>query len=264
MLRRRPSSGGPALNCAMMQPTFLPWQGFFELMLESERFIFLDDFQFSLQSYHQRNRLFVGPGRAEWYTVPIEKAASYQAPLNQARIADHGQWADKTLKRIQANYGRAPYYDRLYPWLAEWLGVQHESLAEMNISFIEWVCESVGIRTEMRRSSGLASAKVRSEHVLELLRWCEADRYLCAHGAFDYMLADGVFPAEGIEVLFQNYVCGPYPQVGSPGGFVPNLSVLDGLMNVGPEGVCQLVSAGTRKWLTWDEMKCSRASGADT
>ena len=47
------------MNIAMMQPTFLPWLGYFQLIHKSDLFVFLDDFQFSVQSYHQRNKLFV-------------------------------------------------------------------------------------------------------------------------------------------------------------------------------------------------------------
>ena len=61
------------MNVAMMQPTFLPWLGYFQLIYKSDIFIFLDDFQFSVQSYHQRNKLFVNQDQVDWYTVPIKK-----------------------------------------------------------------------------------------------------------------------------------------------------------------------------------------------
>ena len=64
---------------------------------------------------------------------------------------------------------------------------------------------------------------------------------------------------EGVEVLFQDFECVPYPQIGSPDQFVPYLSVVDGLMNVGPEGTLELARAGTKHWLTWGEMKSLRA-----
>ena len=64
---RRPVHGVSEvlMKVGMMQPSFMPWQGFFELIFISDIFIFLDDFQFSVQSYHQRNRLFVNTDPAE-------------------------------------------------------------------------------------------------------------------------------------------------------------------------------------------------------
>jgi hypothetical protein len=241
------------MRCAMMQPAFLPWQGFFELLLEADRFVLLDDFQFSLQSYQQRNRLFVARDQVGWYTVPVRKE-SYKAPLNAARIADHDRWQEKMLKRIAANYARSPFYVQLAPWLESWLETDHASLADLNIAFIRGACELMGIGGELRRSSERPSWLRRSERVLELLRWCEADCYLCARGSFGYMLGDGVFPAPGVEVLFQDFECGPYPQAGSSAGFVPSLSVLDALANVGPEAALELVRGGTKHWWSWDEM----------
>ena len=140
------------MRCAMMQPTFLPWQGLFELVLEADRFVFLDDFQFSLQSYQQRNRLFIDRGRVDWYSVPVRKE-SYRAPINEARVAAHDRWQQKMLKRIQANYVRAPFFAELYPWLELWLGTEHESLAALNMAFIGHACELMGIATELLLSS---------------------------------------------------------------------------------------------------------------
>ena len=64
-------------DIAMMQPTFLPWQVFFELILKSDKFIFLDDFQYSVQSHHTRNKLFVNKGQVDYYNVPVQKSKCF-------------------------------------------------------------------------------------------------------------------------------------------------------------------------------------------
>lgn len=241
------------MKCAMMQPAFIPWQGLFELVAESDRFVFLDDFQFSLQSRQQRNRLFVARGQVDWYTVPVARE-SYKAPLNEARISAHERWAEKMLKRLQANYAKAPHFAELYPWLESWLSDEHPSLAALNMTFIRGACKLMGIETEFRLSCEHPSDLQRSGRVLELLHWCEADRYLSARGSFGYMLSDKVFPRPDVQVLFQDYVCAAYPQLGSPHEFVPSLSIVDALLNVGPAATLELVRGGTRRWLSWEEL----------
>ena len=77
------------MNVAMMQPTFLPWQGFFSLVYQSDAFIFLNDFQFSFQSFHQRNRLFVNQNQVEWYTAVVDKKTSFLRPLNETKMKKH-------------------------------------------------------------------------------------------------------------------------------------------------------------------------------
>ena len=52
------------MKVAMMQPTFLPWQGFFALICACDRFVFGDDYHYSAGSFHQRNRLFRNRGRS--------------------------------------------------------------------------------------------------------------------------------------------------------------------------------------------------------
>ena len=75
-----------------------------------------------------------------------------------------------------------------------------------------------------------------------------------ARGSFGYMQADGLFPVEGLAVLFQAYVPRPYPQWAATGEFVPYLSVLDAMFNIGPEETLKLIVAGTSRWRSWDEM----------
>ena len=87
-----------------------------------------------------------------------------------------------------------------------------------------------------------------------MLHWAGADIYYCAKGSFDYMLSDGVFPVNDIEVLFQDHRPEPYKQIGSKETFIPFLSVLDALFNVGPEMTIEHITHGTQKWMTWDEM----------
>jgi hypothetical protein len=247
------------MNVAMMQPAFMPWQGFFELIYKSDRFVLLDDFQFSVQSYHQRNRLFVSKGQVGWYSVPVRKSVSFGVPLNRTMIEESDPWRKKMWKRFQQNYYGAAFYSEIAPRVEEWLFAPTGSLAEQNIAFIMLVCGLLGIRREFRRSSGFPSGTRRSARVLELLRWSEATRYYCARGSFPYMKSDGVFPVGDIEVLFQDFSPCAYQQIGSPSAFVPHLSILDSLMNVGPEKTTELVRNGTSGWSTWDEMALAEA-----
>ena len=242
------------MKVAMMQPAFLPWQGFFELICKSDVFIILDDFQFSVQSYHQRNRLFVNKGKADWYTVPIQKAGSFGAPLNDVMINNKMPWRVKMWKSIRQNYSKAVYFGELAPSIEKWLLCSHRSLADQNIAFINLICAFLGIQTEFRLSSKHKINAYRSHKVLELLSWCNATQYLCAQGSFDYMRQDAIFPVDDIEVLFQNFEPKPYTQIGALNEFIPSLSILDALLNIGPEKTLELINKGTTKWLTWKDM----------
>ena len=242
------------MNVAMMQPTFLPWQGFFELVLKSDIFILLDDFQFSVQSYHQRNRLFVNKDQVGWYTVPVKKEVSFQSPLNRVHIEERASWRIKMWKRIQMNYSRAPYYKDMAPWIESWLMRETGSIASLNIAFIKYVMELMDYEGELRYSSALASQRTRSARVEELLNWCGANAYYSAKGSFEYMLEDRVFPLPDLPVYFQDFYPLPYNQIGSKQGFIPYLSILDALMNIGVQSTKELIIRGTEHWIPWADM----------
>lgn len=242
------------MNVAMMQPTFMPWQGYFELIAQSDIFIFLDNFQFSAQSYHQRNRLFVDRGRVDWYVVPVQKSVSYRAPLNKTRIHEEKPWRKKMWMRIKTNYGKCEYFNEIQEILHDWLTRPSPSLAALNTEFIRIICTAMDISPEFQYSSQIPTTGMRSQRVLELLRSCGATRYYCAQGAFPYMFKDAAFPTPDIDVVFQDFSQQPYPQKCSPNLFVSYLSILDAIMNIGLESTVALVSGGTRHWLSWDEM----------
>jgi hypothetical protein len=242
------------MKIAMMQPTFLPWQGFFELVCKSDIFIILDDFQFSVQSYHQRNRLFVNKGQVDWYTVPVQKSVSFGRALKDVAINDKLPWRIKTWKRIQQNYSKTSYFGEIAPSIEKWLLNSYQSIAEQNIAFIKLICDILKIHTEIRLSSQYKTSAHRSHKVLELLRWCNATQYFCAKGSFEYMKEDAVFPVDDIEILFQNFTPKPYTQIGAIDEFVPFLSVLDSLLNIGHDQTLELINKGTAKWVTWTDM----------
>jgi len=243
------------MNVAMMQPTFMPWLGFFELVYKSDIFIILDDFQFTVQSWQQRNRLFVNKNQVDWYTVPVKRSESFLLPLNKATINESVPWRKKMLKRIQQNYSKAPYFSDIYGIVERWLLTEKGTLAEQNMILIKDICECLSIGREFKKSSDLPATGKRSIRVLELLKSCYADHYYCAKGSFGYMFEDAVFPVKDIDVLFQDFQLVPYVQVGSPNEFIPSLSIIDALMNAGPEKTYELIKQGTPRWLTWNEMK---------
>jgi len=239
----------------MMQPAFLPWQGLFELISKSDIFIFLDDFQFSIQSYHQRNKLFLNKGQPGWYSVPIQRKTSLKRPLSETQINYSIAWREKFWKRIHNNYSKSEFFDSISKHVRVWLFDEYVSLAEQNISFIKLVCSMINVGKEFRYSSDYVSKAKRSQRVAQLLSWCQAESYFCAKGSFEYMKEDNVFPIASTQIYFQDFVPHDYKQVGSEHKFIPYLSVLDALFNVGPQATAQLVRKGTKQWPSWEDME---------
>lgn len=246
------------MKVAMMQPAFLPWQGFFELIINSDKFIFLDDFQYSVQSHHTRNKLFVNKNQVDYYLIPVQKSKCFEANLNEVLVVENPQWKKKLLRTLEYNYKKAPFFDNVHNAIENVLNKNHTNLAETNIDIIKCFCSIMNIEKEFLYSSEFTketgSNSKRSRRVEELLDWTGADTYLSAFGSFDYMKEDG-FNFDKYNTIFQNYNPKPYKQIHSE-EFVPYLSILDALYNIGGEKTLELIKNGTDKWLNPIERSC--------
>ena len=235
----------------MMQPTFLPWAGFLALIDTCDTFVLLDDFQFQRHSFHHRNRLFVSGDQPGWVIVPVEHAKSDSFPqINQVRPVLQPRFRKKFLRLVQQNYGKTPYYDLVMPPVASILERDWGSLADLNISLIECLAALLDISATFQRSSTLGVQGKRSERVAELLRRLSASTYLASAGSEEYMRADEVFPLAGVDTYFQQYVPAQYVQRQAR-VFVPYLSVLDMLLQIGPDQGRDRVREGDRGFIDW-------------
>lgn len=254
---------GRAPRVALMQPTFLPWVGYFALLEAADLFVFLDDFQFVRRSFHQRNRLFRSDGAAAWLTVPVEHTGSEaRATLAEVRPAADARAREKLFSTLRHDYARTPFFRALAPELEAWLLAEHPSLAALNVAFIRWAAGKLGIITPTRLSSEVGSEGRRSARLAGLLGRLGAATYLSARGSAGYMLEDGVFPHPEVETFFQHHQPAPYPQVHSA-QFVPYLSVLDLLCQVGPERAREVVRAGARPFDDWETMRKAAPAAAE-
>jgi hypothetical protein len=236
-----------------MQPTFLPWAGYFALLDASDSFVFLDDFQFSRRSFQHRNRLFSRPGRVEWVTVPVEHRGTQDVSIADSRPRLDQAFIRSFSRLVQTSYGSSPWFDRVAPPLNESIASGHRNLADLNIDLINRLCELLGLERRGVRSSEIGTTGARSTRIASLLRSVGARTYLAAPGSAPYMAADGVFPLPDVATAFQRYEPERYPQRHAK-HFVPKLSVVDTLFQVGPERAADVVRAGGRDFTPWSQM----------
>ncbi len=90
-----------------MQPTFLPWTGYFALMLQSDAFVFLDSVQFAKRTWQQRNRIKTANGPL-WVSVPVFSKGARDQKIAEVMVDVDSGWAEKAARTIQMNYAKAP------------------------------------------------------------------------------------------------------------------------------------------------------------
>lgn len=247
----------PRPAVALMQPTFLPWQGYFALLANVDVFVFLDDYQFCRRSFMQRNRLFLAPGNPGWITVPVEHVGSEdRALLSAVRPLLGPGFRRKFQTTLRHSYGVTPFYARYAPEIEAWITRDFSDLASFNIWLIQMMAAWLGLTPSFQRSSSIGSVGKRSVRLVDLLRRLQAQTYLSARGSFDYMVEDGIFPLEDIETRFQIFEPLPYPQRHSP-QFVSHLSMLDAVLQVGAQQALELMHAGQKQFVAWHDMQSS-------
>lgn len=227
----------------IMQPTYFPWLGYFEMIQATDVFVLLDDVQFNRKSWQQRNCI-KGPSGRSWLTVPVFKKNNRYQKINKVRINRQQNWVRKHLKTLETFYSKSAYFDRYIEEVRGLFQNNWEFLADLNVASILFLMEQFGITTPLRISSVMEIEKTGNEKVLEICRNLEANELYDAAGAVKFIDAD-LFQKASTHVLFQDYHHPEYQQLHGP--FIPYLSALDLLFNEGSRSLEIICSGAKRK-----------------
>ena len=127
---------------AIHQPQFFPWLGYFDKMRRADVFCHLDNVQYKKNEWQNRNRIKTASGM-QWLTVPVK----YHFPqkINEVKINNAVNWKHKHLQSLITNYRRAPFFDEYVDFFNEMYSNNWESLAELNMAFIEQFRSLLGL-----------------------------------------------------------------------------------------------------------------------
>lgn len=218
---------GTALTAVILQPSYLPWRGYFHLMARADVFVHYDDVQYTRQDWRSRNRIRV-PGGTEWLSIPVDNAGFLSSGLliKDAKVHWNRPWNRSHRDRILRSYARTPHFSQYFPLVEEILNAREELLVAYTIPLAERLAAALGITsTRFVRSSELGIAD--ADPTERLVRICEhvgADRYLSGPSAKDYL--DGSrFERAAIELEYMEYRYPAYEQIDD--AYEPAVSVID-------------------------------------
>ncbi|WP_422365632.1 WbqC family protein [Pelagibius sp.] len=230
----------PERIVAIHQPNFFPWLGYFNKIVRSDAFIFLDHVQFPKKGGNWSNRvkLIDGSG-AGWVTAPVARNYHGFRSYREMRFREDSSWREKILRTIEVNYQRAPFFLDNFDFVAGLVLSGECGLAAYNENAVRKISARLGIGEEkFHRSSELPFEGQSNEMLVSLAKSVAADVYMCGGGAGEYQQSE-VFEAAGVTLLEQGFRPTRYTQV--HGEWVPGLSVIDALLNVGTLGVRRLL-----------------------
>lgn len=218
------------------QPCYFPWLGFWAKLASADQFVIFDNVPFSRHDYSNRVQIKTQHG-VQWLTVPVEHGGSL---LKDAKIVDD-RWQRKHLRTIELAYNKAPYFDVYFPLIEKLLNVSGGTLEKLctgtlvfGIGSLFNNLSALQIFHSLQWGSEFYFSEKKSALVLEVCKQLGATRYIFGAKGRDY--ADvAAFERAGIEVEFQSYKHPTYRQLHGP--FVPGLSIIDLLMNEGPNSL---------------------------
>lgn len=229
------------MKLGIMQPYFLPYIGYFQLMNAVDEFVVYDNIEFSKKGWINRNRILVN-GRDAWITLPLKKDSDY-LDVRERYLAD--TWPEqrmKLLNRIRESYRKATQFECVFPVLEKSILYENLNLFCFIYHALLLIKEYLDIETAFIVSSDiLVDYDLKSEDkVLAICKARHADMYVNPVGGMD-LYSKEKFKANGIDLHFLKANDFQYPQFNNV--FVPWLSIIDVMMFNSKEKIKKYLSS---------------------
>ena len=218
---------------AIMQPTYLPWIGYFNLIYKSDIFVFLDSVQLAKRSWQVKNKIKSSNGEL-FLAVPIQKTNTRDKLLIcESKIAYNVNWVEKHLKSIRHSYSKSYFFNEVYCILEEGLQSNFITLPDLNISLIKKISNMLNIETEFINSSKLKDINGKKDEILiSICKKLNAGKYISPEGSKKYIESgNNLFVKNNIGLEYHDYKHPIYQQL--YGNFISHLGIIDILFNLG-------------------------------
>ena len=214
---------------SISQPTLFSWIGYYNIIKNSDIFVFLDNVKFKKQCWQNRNKLkscVPGKDTSFWINMPV-KSPNSNILIKDVRIDNEINWKTDHKKTFLNNYGKE--YEEI-EFIQEIYEHNWGKLADFNIEFITECCKFLKIDTKLIKSSDLNCKGTKGDLVLDICKKFDTTEYLSGVAGKDY-LEDyrSTFEKNNIKINYHDYVDPVYNQKGET--FIQKLSILDLLFN---------------------------------
>jgi hypothetical protein len=213
------------------QPGYFPWLGLLHKIANSDLYMLMDEVQLTDSAYQHRNLFLSADGKVKYLTIPFNKKNYLQRPFNELEIVDHS-WRSNHLNFIKNGYQKHPYFDEIFPVLVDFYAHDYALLVDAVVASMRISLKFFNINTRIVCQSDVKYDRSlkRGDLVVNLVQASGADCYLSGVGAQEYL--DEAAFKDGISLRY-NYFTHPEYRQKNSASFVPGLSCLDTLFNLG-------------------------------
>lgn len=224
------------MKLAIMQPYFFPYIGYWQLLNAVDRFVIYDDVSFIKRGWVNRNRILIND-KPSYITVPLSHA-SQNKRICDLSLQTSPDWRRKLIRSIENTYRRSPYFSVIFSEIDKQLEYPAANLADFLAFHLGAMATLLGINTEFVTTSRCYenSELTGQDRILDICKSEGAKSYLNLQGGQTLYDSES-FDDVNIDLRFIIMRITPYKQRSA--GFLPNLSIIDALMEIGVEGVQQ-------------------------
>lgn len=223
----------------ILQPSYLPWLGYFDQIMRSDVFVFYDDVQYDKNGWRNRNRIKTVNG-VQWLTIPVLLKGKEFPLIKDVAIDQSQNWVKKHVAAIEQSYGKCEYYDTFicdmlqkYSW--KWLW-------DVDTAMINLIMKYLDIDIVTPLSWCIPKSEDTIQRLIDIIKYCGGDTFIEGSAGRDY-IDPSVFKLAGIDIIFQDYKHPTYEQ--RHGDFVSHLSIIDVLFNCGKEETLRILKGGS-------------------
>jgi hypothetical protein len=219
-----------AMKIGIMQPYFLPYLGYFQIMKACDKYVVYDNIQFTKKGWIHRNRMLLN-GKDALFSLPLKNDSDY-LNIDQRALADtFDKEKNKILGQIKSAYGKAPQFKTAYPVIESIFNHPDTNLFGYIYHAISAIKDYLRIDTPLVVSSGISmNHELKGKYrVMEIVKQLGGDTYINPIGGVE-LYDKQEFTDNGIALHFHKMQTVVYPQFKND--FVPYLSILDLMMFV--------------------------------
>jgi hypothetical protein len=214
------------MKLGIMQPYFMPYIGYFQLIAAVDTFVVYDNIKYTKKGWVNRNRMLQN-GKDVMFSLPLKSGSDSLDVCERELAADFNR--DKLLNQFKGAYSRAPYFEQTFPLLEEIVRYEDTNLFRYIHHSLLMTCNHLGIATDIRISSHIAidHKQKGQDKVIALCHASGADTYINPIGGVELYSKDD-FKTRGFELKFLK--SNPFAYAQFTNDFSPWLSIVDVLM----------------------------------
>ena len=232
------------MKIAIMQPYFMPYIGYFQLIKSVDRFVVCDDVQYIKQGWINRNRLLIN-GEPKLFTFSLKKDHNNYNINKRYFSSNFKKDKEKLMRILKGAYKKAPYYSQVEELISNILKYDNNAnIGDFIDNSIREVCKYLGIETEIIKSSNIEKDNTLKcqDKVIDIIKKVHGNIYINSIGGTALYSKD-VFKENNIELYFLKRNELEYKQFHNK--FVSDLSIIDVMMFNSVEDIQKLLNQYT-------------------